>query len=102
MRREWIEIPLGVVEMIFCRRLPPCGGSGLKYTHPAVPSDTGESPSMRREWIEISTGQLKFGYIYKSPSMRREWIEIIPKLRAAATITQSPSMRREWIEMLKI
>ena len=33
--------------------LPPCGGSGLKcYRHPE--SDQGqESPSMRREWIEI-------------------------------------------------
>ena len=35
-------------------RLPPCGGSGLKYSgFPLTATDT-TSPSMRREWIEMS------------------------------------------------
>ena len=32
MRREWIEIALGLSELIVGNGLPPCGGSGLKYT----------------------------------------------------------------------
>ena len=33
------------------------------------------SPSMRREWIEISVLSIPI-LLPKSPSMRREWIEI--------------------------
>ena len=78
------------------------------------------SPSMRREWIEIS-GKAKKLYSplslppcggsglkcslcthaaggFASPSMRREWIEIQRTLYHTATVW-SPSMRREWIEM---
>ena len=33
------------------------------------------SPSMRREWIEITHVKVYFVNI-RSPSMRREWIEI--------------------------
>ena len=35
----------------------------------------------------------------QSPSMRREWIEICVMSRPANGLTRSPSMRREWIEM---
>ena len=33
------------------------------------------SPSMRREWIEISDRYIIINLV-KSPSMRREWIEM--------------------------
>ena len=36
---------------------------------------TEESPSMRREWIEILIFLPKVS-VHVSPSMRREWIEI--------------------------
>ena len=55
------------------------------------------SPSMRREWIEMSS-RIVSAFSLPSPSMRREWIEIqhsIPR----TIISMSPSMRREWIEM---
>ena len=79
------------------------------------------SPSMRREWIEISNEHdlhqtanslppcggsgLKYlsGYLrgrrQQSPSMRREWIEMSRCLRRLPPACPSPSMRREWIEM---
>ena len=33
--------------------LPPCGGSGLKSELVELPQPAKQSPSMRREWIEI-------------------------------------------------
>ena len=100
--------------------LPPCGGSGLKYSQVHYTTIYNMSPSMRREWIEISTrifiifpsvglppcggSGLKcriapqYACKYWSPSMRREWIEIQRTLYHTATVW-SPSMRREWIEM---
>ena len=53
MRREWIEIMCGFGIHIEKRRLPPCGGSGLKFTRAARLSAYSQSPSMRREWIEM-------------------------------------------------
>ena len=53
MRREWIEIFLDVYNRITKRRLPPCGGSGLKYRDHVVIMINLMSPSMRREWIEM-------------------------------------------------
>ena len=55
------------------------------------------SPSMRREWIEINY-LLIVNHVFKSPSMRREWIEITLKNKKIMP-GASPSMRREWIEM---
>ena len=52
MRREWIEIFMGIIK--------------------AIPQ---MSPSMRREWIEMTNGVDGAGE-KMSPSMRREWIEI--------------------------
>ena len=37
----------------------------------------------------------------ESPSMRREWIEIIFQ-RQEQEIIMSPSMRREWIEIVRL
>ena len=37
--------------------------------------DRPKSPSMRREWIEMTNGVCKEMAI-RSPSMRREWIEM--------------------------
>ena len=34
-----------------------------------------------------------------SPSMRREWIEMSPYGVETVSLEPSPSMRREWIEM---
>ena len=34
--------------------LPPCGGSGLKFIAGVVAVRVHQSPSMRREWIEIA------------------------------------------------
>ncbi len=57
-------------------RLPPCGGSGLKCRQSSVTGSWIQSPSMRREWIEIGS-LLRHGHRgRKSPSMRREWIEM--------------------------
>ena len=56
------------------------------------------SPSMRREWIEISSQLGTPGKSQTSPSMRREWIEMKTQYYSEFVIT-SPSMRREWIEM---
>ena len=39
--------------------LPPCGGSGLKCIGDIIPDESSESPSMRREWIEISKLSLR-------------------------------------------
>ncbi len=75
MRREWIEIAM------------LCG----------IP-DCCESPSMRREWIEMRTGYIGHTYYGRSPSMRREWIEMHLGKRSVLRL-RSPSMRREWIEM---
>ena len=75
---------------------------------------------MWREWIEIGGGYITLAKA--SPSMRREWIEMTLSCRVSAgllglppcggsglkyhvsidfvlTSVLSPSMRREWIEM---
>ena len=42
--------------------------------------------------VQFDAGQM-------SPSMRREWIEMSTKLWQKETDKLSPSMRREWIEI---
>ena len=54
---------------------------------------------MRREWIEMVIDTLVVSSFMASPSMRREWIEISHSI-SGVTPVKSPSMRREWIEML--
>ena len=56
--------------------LPPCGGSGLKCRIRKAAIGERQSPSMRREWIEISPTYPGV-VIAPSPSMRREWIEML-------------------------
>ena len=56
------------------------------------------SPSMRREWIEMKSGDYITITVTESPSMRREWIEIYSTSVIDFTDV-SPSMRREWIEI---
>ncbi len=41
----------------------------------AVMAHSNASPSMRREWIEMTLCQMLY-QLHMSPSMRREWIEI--------------------------
>ena len=53
---------------------------------------------MRREWIEIKHWVLNVISSMESPSMRREWIEIWIAHWGKKAGT-SPSMRREWIEI---
>ena len=53
MRREWIEIHSGINRLTRKARLPPCGGSGLKWFDTVSFADKFKSPSMRREWIEM-------------------------------------------------
>ena len=56
------------------------------------------SPSMRREWIEM-THLFPLPGALLSPSMRREWIEMVVVTCVITVISMSPSMRREWIEI---
>ena len=53
MRREWIEITMREFAESMKLCLPPCGGSGLKYSGLEEITFEEKSPSMRREWIEI-------------------------------------------------
>ena len=76
MRREWIEILELDVALFEHLRLPPCGGSGLKYKRNLRNMKKRTSPSMRREWIEIPVSAAMSTAWNTSPSMRREWIEI--------------------------
>ena len=45
-------------------------------TPPKSETETLQSPSMRREWIEIPKQTAAIYAGVASPSMRREWIEI--------------------------
>ena len=53
MRREWIEMHKSSQLFPTNRRLPPCGGSGLKSSLFYFGFWAFPSPSMRREWIEM-------------------------------------------------
>ena len=70
-------------------RLPPCGGSGLKFAERCNDYGAWLSPSMRREWIEITEKNLDAGQ-FLSPSMRREWIEMEKWNRSNLTIFRLP------------
>ena len=76
MRREWIEIMPSPVARTLRTSLPPCGGSGLKWSHCRICLQLSRSPSMRREWIEMACKTYDLHRSVRSPSMRREWIEI--------------------------
>ena len=48
----------------------------MKYPKRSRNDATGRSPSMRREWIEMSPYGVETVSLEPSPSMRREWIEM--------------------------
>ena len=59
MRREWIEIEQHNADTKPTHRLPPCGGSGLKWDRGQGSERETVSPSMRREWIEMRCTKVK-------------------------------------------
>ena len=64
-------------------------------------ADRVQSPSTRREWIEIILPTPSALDLVKSPSTRREWIEM-QRCTNALNSGASPSTRREWIEICHI
>ena len=113
---------LGVFDDFFILCLPPWGGSGLKYPVCYIVNLFTASPSLGREWIEITSpcyyytpyprlppwggSGLKYrrvtsaAHIARSPSLGREWIEIF-HTSMPRTTGMSPSLGREWIEITK-
>ena len=67
MRREWIEILRIPDKRNKFPRLPPCGGSGLKYFHVEICEAKDTSPSMRREWIEMYNPAETPAHAYRLP-----------------------------------
>ncbi len=142
MRREWIEIfpdrpgaatqrslpPCGgsglksvLVNVIAPSvGLPPCGGSGLKFESVEISCLSVESPSMRREWIEMTNGvdgagekiglppcggsglkcltQQQQNYVFGLPPCGGSGLKF-HDISTAPHVPRSPSMRREWIEI---
>ena len=91
----------GLEEITFEESLPPCGGSGLKFQCYTGIIDFLESPSMRREWIEISCSAMISALSSGLPPCGGSGL----KFRTTAdlvTLWKSPSMRREWIEINSI
>ena len=80
------------------RGLPPCGGSGLKYIFHAGKYVALESPSMRREWIEIFIVGIGNRLSIRLPPCGGSGLKY-RKCRIYDTADTSPSMRREWIEI---
>ena len=59
----------------------------MKFTRAARLSAYSQSPSMRREWIEILDMVSTYFRMRTSPSMRREWIEMTEG-KAAGVLTE--------------
>ena len=66
--------------------------AGLLYT------DIVQSPSMRREWIEIGLLYGASAGLQGLPPCGGSGLKLHPAI-AAASADVSPSMRREWIEI---
>ena len=79
MRREWIEIQQSLRSILERRRLPPCGGSGLKYVWKLI--------------LQV--------FRIRLPPCGGSGLKYHFKRLVSAKENQSPSMRREWIEMQK-
>ena len=75
--------------------LPPCGGSGLKFRAWEEKDKQRRSPSVWREWIEISSRETAAQQLL-SPSVWREWIEMFENLRLTAT--RKVSLRVEGVD----
>ena len=71
----------------------------MKYIRNARRPSGAQSPSARREWIEMDA-QSRSRHQRESPSARREWIEIASG-SSDAPACWSPSARREWIEIVR-
>ena len=120
MRREWIEILAAYYSVSVVLRLPPCGGSGLKFLFPiqlegmtCLPPCGGSGlkftgaptvihassclPPCGGSGLKCPSCQPHY-QANPSPSMRREWIEI-QDTQSLSYDDRSPSMRREWIEI---
>ena len=76
--REWIEIIVDTAEVTTWYRLPPCGGSGLKYDYDTKAGVGSSLPPCGGSGLKWDTVQPYFEAIW-SPSVWREWIEI-PRL----------------------
>ena len=72
----------------------------MKYGNRQCHSGTSESPSTRREWIEMLSAIIRKNCSRWSPSTRREWIEICASYIKSVCFEESPSTRREWIEIV--
>ena len=59
----------------------------------------GESPSVRRAWIEMTSSATMVPASCGSPSVRRAWIEIAQPDIPLPSTDKSPSVRRAWIEI---
>ena len=70
----------------------------MKFRRGDQGQSSGESPSTRRVWIEISSWPMGSPSL-RSPSTRRVWIEIA-WLKWLLLCLESPSTRRVWIEIL--
>ena len=123
MGREWIEITYSGTWNVRFERLPPWGGSGLKFfcckrknRNIGLPPWGGSglkslfsirrhlkhgSPSLGREWIEMETPNM-IDETNVSPSLGREWIEIPWKCSKKSRRSASPSLGREWIEIIVV
>ena len=95
--REWIEILVRVHINLTLIRLPPHGGSGLKFfgCYPflplkSLPPHGGSGLKLYNKYIRIFT--------IWSPSAWREWIEIDCPCSCLCSLP-SPSAWREWIEI---
>ena len=75
--------------------LPPCGGSGLKYTVPRVPDVSKSLPpcggsGLKLYWLTISEKPPL------SPSVWREWIEM--SVQRSPVLLQPVSLRVEGVD----
>ena len=70
----------------------------MKFNLDALNHSATQSPSTRREWIEMPLLAANTA-LFRSPSTRREWIEILTVISSPPILMKSPSTRREWIEI---
>ena len=76
MRREWIEMRRASCRLHLRRSLPPCGGSGLKYRFRIAGHCAVGLPPCGGSGLKLCA-VIMYAHSYReSPSMRREWIEI--------------------------
>ena len=79
-RREWIEIVPYLERTRNFARLPPHGGSGLKYRRRGALEQSGRLPPHGGSGLKLWALGLCLRP-FQSPSTRREWIEMcVPRL----------------------